>query len=39
VVVVGVLLFLIALSFVLFALGGEAPGDGQGDPIGLSRTP
>jgi hypothetical protein len=38
-IVVGVLLALIAISFVLFVLGGEEPGDGRGDPIGLSATP
>jgi hypothetical protein len=37
-IVVGVLLALIAISFVLFLLGGEEPGDGPGDPIGLSGS-
>jgi hypothetical protein len=33
-----VFLALLAISFVLFMLGGETPGDGQGDPIGLFGT-
>jgi TM2 domain-containing membrane protein YozV len=35
-IVIGVFLALLAISLVLFVLGGETPGDGQGDPIGLS---
>jgi hypothetical protein len=38
-IVVVVFLALTAISYVLFALDGESPGDGQGDPIGLSGTP
>jgi hypothetical protein len=37
-IVLGALLALIAISFVLFVLGGGEPGDGRGDPIGLSGS-
>jgi hypothetical protein len=37
-IVVGVLAVLIAVSYVLFSLGGETPDRGRGDPIGLALT-
>jgi hypothetical protein len=40
VIVVGIVLALIVLSYVLFALGGENPPErGRGDEIGLARSP
>lgn len=35
-VVVAIWLLLFAVGYVLFNLGGTTPGEGEGDPIGLS---